>query len=132
VRALGHLKSRLRPRSRLKEASTGIAIRLGLLRRLRPLRRDFGIGRGTPIDRHYIEASSTGTGPTFAASVLEAGGYVNYTRRFGGDRVTRGEVLYPKPGFADGTLVGDLATGEGIPEDTLRLPGADPGLPVHL
>jgi SAM-dependent methyltransferase len=114
--ALDTLKRRLRPRSRLKAASTGIAVRLGLLRRIRPLRRDFGIGRGTPIDRHYIAGFLERHRADIRGAVLEAGGYVNYTRRFGGDRVTRAEILYPKPGFADGTLVGDLATGEGIPE----------------
>ena len=36
---------------------------------------------------------------------------------FGGDRVTRSEVLHIVPGNPQATLVGDLATGQGIPTE---------------
>lgn len=71
---------------------------------------------GGPIDRYYIEKFLERYRNDVHDVVLEAGGAVDYTRRFGGDRVTQAEVLYPRPGFPDGTLVGDLMTGEGLTE----------------
>jgi SAM-dependent methyltransferase len=108
----------LRLRRLLRKVKEPVVIRFGLLRRTRPLRRDFGFSSGTPIDRYYIEGFLDRHRTDIRGTVLEGGGYGNYIRRFGRDRVTHAEVLYPKSGFADGTLVGDLATGEGIPEDT--------------
>jgi SAM-dependent methyltransferase len=47
--------------------------------------------------------------------VLEVGDRA-YTLRFGGDRIERSDVLHARPGNAEATIVGDLSTGEGIPE----------------
>jgi SAM-dependent methyltransferase len=111
------IRRRLRPRRRLNEASVALAVRFGLLRRVTPISRSFGMDRGGPIDRYYIDAFLERHRADIRGRVLEAGGFTNYTRRFGADRVMCGDILYPKPGFSDGTLVGDLATGEGIPSD---------------
>jgi SAM-dependent methyltransferase len=113
--ALAAIRRRLRPRQRLAAASRELAVRLGLLRRVTPIGRAFGMDRGGPIDRHYIDAFLARHRADIRGAVLEAGGFTSYTRRFGEDRVRRADVLYPKPGFPDGTLVGDLVTGEGIP-----------------
>ncbi len=48
-------------------------------------------------------------------SVLEIGD-PGYTQKFGGDRVTRSHVLHFWPDNLHATIVGDLATGKGIPE----------------
>jgi hypothetical protein len=40
-----------------------------------------------------------------------------YTDKFGGKKVTRSEVLHVIEGTPHATLVGDLATGKGIPKD---------------
>jgi SAM-dependent methyltransferase len=111
------IRRRLRPRRRLNKATVALAVRFGLLRRLTPISRSFGMDRGEPIDRYYMETFLERHRADIRGRVLEAGGFTNYTRRFGADRVTCGDILYPKPGFPDGTLVGDLATGEGIPSD---------------
>src|SRR5512134_1109854 len=111
------IRRRLRPRRRLNEAGVALAVRFGLLRRVTPISRSFGMDRGGPIDRYYIDAFLERHRADIRGRVLEAGGFTNYTRRFGADRVTCGDILYPKPGFPDGTLVGDLTTGEGIPSD---------------
>jgi len=95
-------------------AATEVAVRLGLFRRLRPISHTFGIPRGKPVDRHYIERFVAAHRADIRGRVLEGGGYVCYARQFGDHRVTQLDILYPKPGFADGTLVGDLATGENI------------------
>ena len=90
-------------------------VRFGSLRRVTPISRSFGIGRGQPIDRYYIEAFLEKHRQDIRGRVLEAGGYVNYTKQFGDDRVTHGDILYPKEGHPDGTMIGDLATGRAIP-----------------
>jgi SAM-dependent methyltransferase len=107
-----------RLRRRLGQAAQPLIVRFGLLRRTWPLRRDFGFSKGTPLDRHFIEGFLERHRADVHGVVLEAGGYKSYTRLFGGDRVTRAEVLYPMSGFPDCTIVGDLATGEGIPSET--------------
>lgn len=94
-------------------AATETAVRLGLFRRLTPISHSFGIPRGDPVDRHYIEGFLAAHRRDIAGRVLEAGGYVCYAKKFG-TGVTELDILYPKPGFADGTLIGNLATGEGI------------------
>jgi SAM-dependent methyltransferase len=39
-----------------------------------------------------------------------------YTRCYGGDDVEHGDVLHAAPGNPQATIVGDLTTGEGIPD----------------
>ncbi len=90
-------------------------VRFGSLRRVSPISGAFGLDRGRPIDRYYIEAFLERHRSDIKGRVLEAGGLVNYTRQFGDDRVTQSDIIYPKVGHPDGTIVGDLATGEGIP-----------------
>jgi SAM-dependent methyltransferase len=86
-----------------------------LLARPVPLYPDFGFGRGWPIDRYYIEGFLKAHAADIRGEVLEASSEPNYTRQFGGDRVTRGHIMYPVPGLPGGTMVGNLETGEGIP-----------------
>lgn len=90
-------------------------LRMGSLRRVTPITRSFGLERGQPIDRYYIDAFLHRHAQDIKGRVLEAGGLVSYTKKFGGERVTHADVLYPKEGFPDGTIIGDLATGKGIP-----------------
>jgi hypothetical protein len=47
------IRRRLRPRRRLNEATVALTVRFGLLRRLTPISRSFGMDRGEPIDRYY-------------------------------------------------------------------------------
>lgn len=78
-----------------------------------PVSRVFGFDRGLPIDRYYIERFLDSHAPDIRGQVLEIGDD-QYTRRFGGDRVTRSDVLCPSHGNG-ATLVGDLVTGQGVP-----------------
>lgn len=84
--------------------------------RLRPLSRKFGADRGTPIDRYYIERFLQQHRNEIRGRVLEVGEPV-YTRRFGGQRITHSDVLHAEAGNPQATLVGDLATGDGIPQE---------------
>src|SRR5215212_5387857 len=83
-------------------------VRLGSLKRTRPISRNYGWERGTPVDRFYIEAFLTTHADAVRGRVLEIGDD-EYTRRFGGDAVTSSDVLHAGPGNSRATLVGDLA-----------------------
>jgi len=48
--------------------------------------------------------------------VLEIG-EVTYTRRFGGDRVTKSDVLHVVEGNPEATIVGDLTNADNIPSE---------------
>lgn len=79
----------------------------GGLRRVEPVSRLFGFERGPCIDRHYIEAFLAAHADDVRGRVLEVADDV-YTRRFGGDRVTAGDVLHVVPGTPGATLCADL------------------------
>lgn len=83
---------------------------------LRPLSAIWGLDRGTPIERYYVEQFLAKHAADIRGDVLEMGD-PRYTRRFGGDRVRRSEVLHIGPGNPDATLIGDLVTGTGIPRN---------------
>lgn len=85
-------------------------------RRIEPVSRVFGFDRGVCIDRYYIERFLASESRCIGGRVLEIAENT-YTRRFGGDRVTRSDVLHVVPGNRKATLVGDLAGGEGLPDD---------------
>ena len=91
-------------------------VRWGEFRRREPLSRCFGFDRGTPIDRYYIEGFLQRNAADVQGRVLEVMNDV-YTRRFGGNRVTRNDVLDIDSTNAAATIVADLADGEGIPSD---------------
>jgi glycosyltransferase involved in cell wall biosynthesis len=82
-------------------------VRFGDLGGTEPISRDFGFDRGTPIDRYYIERFLERHASEIVGRVLEIGGD-DYTRRFGGARVTRADVLHVRPGNPRATIVGDL------------------------
>jgi SAM-dependent methyltransferase len=106
----------------LRFRATLAATALGRTSGLEPVSRRFGFDRGLPIDRHYIEdfLARHRAWRNYAAGdirgvVLEIGDDA-YTRRFGGDAVERVEVLHVSADNPAATLVGDLATGQGVPE----------------
>ena len=92
-------------------------VRFGSLRQLEPISPVFGLDRGLPIDRYYIEAFLANNRKDIYGRVLEIGNST-YTLRFGGSLVTQADVLHARPGNPRATLVGDLETGEGIPQNS--------------
>src|SRR2546426_955416 len=98
----------------LTRLRSGRAVRWGGMRRLTPISTKFGLDRGLPIDRYYIEAFLRRHRTDIQGRVLEVGD-PGYTQMFGGDQVGRSDVLHVEEGNAHATLVGDLRTGEGIP-----------------
>jgi SAM-dependent methyltransferase len=93
------------------------SVDFGSLRRVSPIDRHFGYSRGTPVDRYYIERYMAAHASDVRGRVLEVGDDA-YTRRFGADRVAVRDVLNPVAGVPGTTIVGNLATGAGLPDQT--------------
>lgn len=82
---------------------------------LEPVSREFGFERGRPVDRWYIERFLDAHRADVRGRVLEIAERT-YTERYGDGQVSHGDVLHAKPGNPQATVVGDLTTGEGIPQ----------------
>ena len=91
-------------------------VRFGDLRRREPMSRNYGFDRGLPVDRLYIERFLAAHAADVRGRTLEAGDDA-YSRRFGGERVERCEVLSPQPGVPGATVIADLARAEHLPAD---------------
>ncbi len=87
----------------------------GELRRVRPLDPDWGYSRGTPVDRVYIERFLEGNALDVQGAVLEVQ-ESDYTKRFGGGRVTRSDVVDFAPGNSRANIVADLRGAPSIPD----------------
>ena len=92
-------------------------IDLADLRRTTPVARDWGYERGTPVDRHYIETFLASHGADIRGAVLEVQ-ESDYTRRFGGERVTRSDVLDLNPANPLANVVSDLRSAANIASNT--------------
>jgi SAM-dependent methyltransferase len=77
----------------------------------------FGFDRGLCIDRYYIERFLAANAAEIHGSVLEAGDS-SYTRRFGGTRVQRSEVIDVGHDNPNATIVADLMNAVDIPDET--------------
>jgi SAM-dependent methyltransferase len=86
----------------------------GELRQVTPISRDFGFARGLPIDRYYIEGFLARHASDIKGRVLEIGDNI-YTRKFGGDRVDKSDVLHVSEENPLATFVGDLSNADHIP-----------------
>ena len=97
------------------EPSVGVgAVSFGLFGRLTPIGDNFGLGRGRPIDRYYIERFLASHREDVRGRVLEIRDNV-YTRRFGGDRVTKSDVIDVVASDPHVTIVADLSSAAHIP-----------------
>ena len=81
----------------------------GDLRRTAPISREFGVDRGGPIDRYYIERFLGHHAPDVQGRVLEFGDDA-YTIRFGGANVVRGDIWHVHDRNPRATIVGDLVS----------------------
>jgi SAM-dependent methyltransferase len=112
---------RLCPRQVVARAVGGVArrlqsnrIRLGSLRRVAPVSRQFGFDRGQPIDRYYIESFLAENAAAVSGCVLEIGDAA-YSERFGAGRISHQDILNVVPGNPGTTIVADLADTPQIP-----------------
>lgn len=93
---------------RFRRARDRLFLRSILFGASRPLSASRGFDRGTPIDRLYIEQFLERHSADIRGRVLEVGGDV-YSRRFGGDRIERQDILHLDDSNPAATIIGNLA-----------------------
>lgn len=91
------------------------AVKLADLRRVTPISPIFGMDRGTPIDRHYIEAFLAAHASDIKGRALELGD-ATYIKRFG-TGVSQIDVLHVVAGNPEATIIADLTKADHIPSD---------------
>ena len=92
-------------------------VRFGSLRRLKPISPDYGNSRGLEIDRYYIEKFLSEFSSDVRGHALEIK-HNAYTVRYGGDRVTKSDILHPVEGNPDATIIADLTKADHLPANT--------------
>jgi len=92
-------------------------VRFGSLRRVHPIDAEFGFRWGQVIDRYYIEKFLEQYASEIHGTVLEVAGD-GYTKRFGGKRVSRSDVLHYTNDNPKATIVADLTDASQIPSNT--------------
>jgi Methyltransferase domain len=97
---------------RLQWPRTG-NVRFGDLRRVTPISPIFGLDRGMPIDRHYIEKFLQANASLIQGRCLELGDPY-YINKFGAGRVTKADVLHVTAGNPIATIVADLTSADHI------------------
>jgi SAM-dependent methyltransferase len=91
-------------------------VNLGALRRVKSISYAFGLDRGQPIDRYYIENFLAHHAQDIQGRVLEIEDN-SYTHKYGGSRVKISDVLHVQEGNPQATIVADLTRAERIPSD---------------
>ena len=93
------------------------SVRFGDLKRLCPIDERYGWGRGTPVDRYYIESFLARNAGDIRGCVLELADN-RYTRNFGGARVEQSDVLSIEATNPNATIMGDLVEANTLPDAT--------------
>lgn len=93
-----------------------VAMNTGRIGSTRPLSVVWGEDRGRPIDRYYIENFLSQHAADVHGRVLEVQ-EDDYSRRFGGERVSRQDVLNVDESNPRATIIGDLADPTTLPPD---------------
>lgn len=82
-----------------------------------PVSLDYGYDRGLPVDRRYIEKFLAAHAHAVRGKCMEVQDGT-YLRRYGGDDVTRIDVLDINPANAKATIHGDLHDLHMVPDDS--------------
>ena len=85
------------------------------VRSINPVSRKFGLDRGTPIDRIYIEHFLKNNSSLIKGDVLEIA-EDTYSRKFG-NNVNKINILSPLKSIPKTTIVGDLTNYKNLPEN---------------
>lgn len=99
----------------------GLGLPIGSLWRtplngVKPLSTDFGFDRGGAIDRYYIERFLLANASHIKGNVLEVAD-AKYTRLFGGNAVTKSDVLHVNDSNPLATVVADLSNASHVKSD---------------
>lgn len=105
-------------RAPFRRAHGRVTMAFGRAASAKPLSKDFGYSRGTPIDRYYIERFLADHATDIRGRALEIGDDT-YSRKFGGERITKQDILHVTPGHPGATIVGDLADPSTLPSGAL-------------
>lgn len=89
----------------------------GDLRRTAPISPIFGIDRGFPIERYYIEQFLDRSRRDVRGRCLEMGD-PTYIRKFGDDRVTQTDVMHVVAGNPVATIIADLTRADHVPSNS--------------
>jgi len=102
--------------SALKQRLRSRFVFFGTLRETYPVNPAFGIGKGTPVDRYYIDQFLAERSHLVRGRVLEIGDRESTTRF--GTGVTKSDVLHFEEGNPEATIVGDISDCPQIPTDS--------------
>jgi SAM-dependent methyltransferase len=89
------------------------SVNFGDLRSMKPVSRNWGLERGLPVDRFYVESFLRHHAEDIQGAVLEVGDD-RYTRDFGKDRVIKSDILHYREGNRIATIVADLTQADHI------------------
>src|SRR5262245_61526355 len=92
-------------------------VRFGDLYRVTPVSPIFGIERGFPIERYYIEKFLDQHRTDVRGRCLEMGDAF-YINKFGDDRVEKFDVMHVKEGNPVATIVADLTSADHVTSNT--------------
>jgi hypothetical protein len=84
---------------------------------IEPVSRTFGLDRGIPIDRYYIESFLKENSRFIQGNVLEIAENT-YSKRFGSN-ITSYEILHYDDSNKKATIIGDLTKPETLPENKI-------------
>lgn len=105
----------------LETSASSNEISFGSLRRVSPVSRVFGSDRMTnrsiPLCWNYIMQFLLQNAQTVKGRVLEIGEN-KYTKMFGGDRVTKSDILHATADNPGATIIADLTKADNIPSNT--------------
>ncbi len=87
------------------------------LNRTAPISKQFGLERGTAIDRYYLENFLSRNSHLIQGKILEIGDSY-YSKKFAGGNVASFEVLHAVPGNNAATIIGDLTDTTTLPENS--------------
>jgi len=91
-------------------------ILFGTLRSTEPVNLGFGIDRGTPVDRYYLDRFLAAHSDAITGRAMEVGSS-DYLERFGHDLASI-DVLHAVEGSPGATIVADLASCPQIPDSS--------------
>lgn len=86
---------------------------------LQPLDDTYGMHRGTPVDRYYIEKFLSENKSYISGTVMEIGDR-DYTMKYGNKKVTESIVIHvAKQDKSQNIIQGDLVSGRGLTENSV-------------
>jgi SAM-dependent methyltransferase len=92
----------------VRRAHGRATVHVGQIASSRPLSRIWGLDRGLPIDRYYIEQFLAVHAGDVRGRVLEVAD-AHYSHKFGGAWVTKQDILHLDSSNSAATIVGDLS-----------------------